>query len=95
MSVILKDMFHLKSNDKKVISFEGNLDYTGYEFIAPLFNAIVNKRVLQIHYTPFGKDAQELNFHPYHLKQYNNRWFVFGLNKDFEVPTWNLALYRI
>jgi predicted DNA-binding transcriptional regulator YafY len=95
MSVILKDTFHLKSNDKKVISFEGNIDYTGHEFITPIFNAIVNKRVLQINYTPFGKDAQELNFHPYHLKQYNNRWFVFGLNQNLEVSTWNLALDRI
>jgi len=95
MSVILKDTFHLKSNDKKVISFEGNIDYTGHEFITPIFNAIVNKRVLQINYTPFGKVAQELNFHPYHLKQFNNRWFVFGLNQNLEVSTWNLALDRI
>jgi predicted DNA-binding transcriptional regulator YafY len=95
MSVILKDTFHLKSNDKKVISFEGNIDYTGHKFIAPLFNAIVNKRVLQINYIPFGKEPQELIFHAHHLKQYNNRWFVLGLNQNLEVPTWNLALDRV
>ena len=95
MSVILKDTFHLKSNDKKVISFEDNIDYSGHEFITPLFNAIVNKRVLKVNYRPFGKDAQELNFHPYHLKQFNNRWFVFGLNQNLDAPVWNLALDRI
>jgi predicted DNA-binding transcriptional regulator YafY len=95
MSVILKDTFHLKSNDKKVISFEDNIDYSGHEFITPLFNAIVNKRVLKVNYRPFGKDAQELNFHPYHLKQFNNRWFVFGLNQNLDAPAWNLALDRI
>jgi predicted DNA-binding transcriptional regulator YafY len=95
MSVILKDTFHLKSNDKKVISFEDNIDYSGHEFITPLFNAIVNKRVLKVNYKPFGKDAQELNFHPYHLKQFNNRWFVFGLNQNLDTPAWNLALDRI
>jgi predicted DNA-binding transcriptional regulator YafY len=95
MSVILKDTFHLNSNDKKVISFEDNIDYSGHEFITPLFNAIVNKRVLKVNYRPFGKDAQELNFHPYHLKQFNNRWFVFGLNQNLDAPVWNLALDRI
>ena len=95
MSVILKDTFSLKSNSKKAISFEGNIDYTGYEFITPLFNAIVNNRVLKINYTPFGQDEIQLTFHPYHLKQFNNRWFVFGLNANLNAPSWNLALDRI
>ena len=95
MSVILKDTFSLKSNSKKAISFEGNIDYTGYEFITPLFNAIVNNRVLRINYTPFGQDEIQLTFHPYHLKQFNNRWFVFGLNANLNAPAWNLALDRI
>ena len=95
MSVILKDTFSLKSNSKKAISFEGNIDYTGYEFITPLFNAIVNNRVLKINYTPFGQDEIQLTFHPYHLKQFNNRWFVFGLNANLNAPAWNLALDRI
>jgi predicted DNA-binding transcriptional regulator YafY len=29
------------------------------------------------------------------LKQYNGRWFVFGLNEQIGVPTWNIALDRI
>ena len=29
------------------------------------------------------------------MKQYNNRWFVFGLNEKIGIPTWNLALDRI
>jgi len=95
LSVILKDTFSLKSNSKKAISFEGNIDYTGYEFITPLFNAIVNNRVLRINYTPFGQDEIQLTFHPHHLKQFNNRWFVFGLNANLNVPAWNLALDRI
>ncbi|NPA45337.1 MAG: WYL domain-containing protein, partial [Chlorobi bacterium] len=27
--------------------------------------------------------------------QYNKRWFIFGLNEDLNIPTWNLALDRI
>ncbi len=33
-------------------------------------------------------------FHPWYLKQYNNRWFIFGLNESSGVMN-NLALDRI
>ena len=78
-----------------MISFERNLDYTGENFITQLFNAIVNKRVLSIEYEPFGQEMSAIQFHPYFLKQYNNRWFVFGLNEENNIATWNLALDRI
>ena len=95
VSVILQDSFGLKTNNEKVISFERNLDYTGENYISQLFNAIVNKRVLSIEYEPFGQEMTVINFHPYFLKQYNNRWFVFGLNEENNIATWNLALDRI
>ena len=95
VSVILQDSFGLKTNNEKVISFERNLDYTGENFITQLFNAIVNKRVLSIEYEPFGQEMSAIQFHPYFLKQYNNRWFVFGLNEENNIATWNLALDRI
>lgn len=92
---MLASNFGLNETKKKVISFESNIDYAGYNHILPLFNAIENNRVLKIVYHPFGKDPFELIFHPYHLKQYNNRWFVFGLNEYNDVPAWNLALDRV
>lgn len=94
-SVILKDIFGLEEDSKKVVSFEGNEYYSGNDFISILFNAIVNKRVLRINYTPFGQAEIQLDFHPYFLKQFNNRWFVYGLNESLKIPTWNLALDRI
>ena len=95
VSVILQDSFGLKTNNEKVISFERNLDYTGENYISQLFNAIVNNRVLSIEYSPFGQERSAIQFHPYFLKQYNNRWFVFGLNEENNIATWNLALDRI
>jgi predicted DNA-binding transcriptional regulator YafY len=38
--------------------------------------------------------SQNILFHSYHLKQYNNRWFLFGKNNDYSNLT-NLALDRI
>ena len=91
----LNDQFGLKNSDKKVMSFETNIDYSGDDKIMPIFNAIVNERVLEIDYEPFDKDAYKIKFHPYYLKQYNNRWFVFGLDQEKKFPKCNLALDRI
>ena len=92
---MLTTEFGLSQSDKKNMSFESNIDYSGYDKILPLFNAIENRRVLEISYHPFNKGKYKLILHPYHLKQYNNRWFVFGFNDKYKVPTWNLALDRI
>lgn len=92
---LLNDKFSLKSQDKKVMSLESNIDYKGYVYIAPIFNAIVNKTVLKIKYEPFHKPEYEVTFHPYFLKQYNSRWFVFGYNEFNENAQWNLALDRM
>lgn len=95
MSSILTDKFDLKDSNKKVMSYDSNIDYSGYKHITPIFNAIVNKRVLIVKYEPFGKEPFELHYHPYFLKQYNNRWFVFGRNNLLNVNQWNMPLDRI
>jgi CHAT domain-containing protein len=50
-----------------------------------LYNAIYYKKVLQIQYQPFESDTPfDFTIHPHYLKQYNNRWFLFGLNNENE-----------
>jgi predicted DNA-binding transcriptional regulator YafY len=92
---MLKDQFGFKSDDRKIIGYESNVDYSGYEHISSLFNAISNKRVLEIIYKPFGKEEIHFDFHPYYLKQFNNRWFVFGRNESNGVNQWTVPLDRI
>lgn len=90
----LEQDFKLKS-DTKVISFEENQYLTGREFIGALYQAIVNRRVINIAYKPFKTTANlEYTIHPYYLKQYNNRWFLWGLNEQ-EGKLSNIALDRI
>ncbi len=92
----IEDKLGLVKKEKEVIAFDANIDLKGIDFLSPIFNAILNKRVLNILYKDF-KTPKPYNivFHPYYLKQYNNRWFVFGLNEDRETPYWNIALDRI
>ncbi|WP_430933617.1 helix-turn-helix transcriptional regulator [Saccharicrinis sp. 156] len=80
---------------EKVISFDENLFLTGREYLGELHNAITNQSVLEIEYQSFKTDLKTLFIiHPYHLKQYNNRWFLFGLNEDRNEVS-NIPLDRI
>lgn len=93
---VLNDRLGLKQNTKEVISVESNLDLIGISHLPILYECIINELVIEIEYKDFKSDSSFfINFHPYFLKQYNNRWFVFGLNEEYDVPTWNLALDRI
>ncbi|SHJ67009.1 Predicted DNA-binding transcriptional regulator YafY, contains an HTH and WYL domains [Arenibacter nanhaiticus] len=96
-TTILNDKLGLQDPDQKVLVLEANVDYTGYEHMAPIFNAIIHKKVLRISYSPFDeqKPINTFNFHPYLLKQYNNRWFAFGKNEAADHMQWNVPLDRI
>lgn len=96
MIPMLESKFGLIERKSEIISFENNVDLKGLHFLTPLFNAIINERVLLVQYKDFkSSEPYEITLHPYYLKQYNNRWFAFGLNADNQVPNWNLALDRI
>lgn len=79
-----------------VMSFEANDNTNAMQLIGVLFSAIVNKQVLLVSYQPFDKPERTYTIHPYYLKQYNRRWFLFGLTKNGEYENIsNLALDRI
>ena len=90
----LEDKLNLKGMSKSVIGFDQNLDYTASRHISDIFNAIVNRQPLNIEYRKFNGDLRNWLIHPYYIKQYNNRWFLFGLNHDKRVIT-NIPLDRI
>jgi predicted DNA-binding transcriptional regulator YafY len=82
-------------NSTKILDFEQNQFLKGLEYITPIFNAIFFKRVLAIKYLPFREENPFQHIiHPYYLKQYNLRWFMFGKN-DHKGKIINLALDRI
>jgi len=90
----LEDKLNLKHNNASVIGYEENLSYTGLEWMEDIFEAIVNKQVLKISYRTFKEKEFSYVIHPHYLKEYNNRWFLFGTNeKDGKISS--LALDRI
>jgi len=76
-----------------VIDFEKNESLKGLDYLDTVYHAIVNKQVLHIKYRSFkARSASTFLFYPYLLKEYRNRWFVFGRRKGTLI---NLALDRI
>ena len=72
---------------KEVACFEGGTK-KDKEYLMLLFNAIINRQVLDVKYWPHFQDSEDITLHPYYLKQYWRRWYLFAKReggKDVEV----------
>lgn len=92
--VKLEDKLKLRGTPNSVVGYEENPYYSGLDWFQDLFDAIINKTVLYIKYKTFSDEEFEWTIHPYYLKEYNNRWFLLGLN-DMNGSIYNIALDRI
>lgn len=77
----LEYRFGVKSNRENFVSFEQNAELKGLEFLSDIIDATVNHQPLEIHYISFKRKESVSVIHPYHVKQFNNRWFLFGLEE--------------
>ena len=89
--------FGIKANRDKIVSFEQNDQLKGIEFLSDLIDAIINHQPLKMTYRPYKGDEQTMVIHPHYLKQYNSRWFLFGLEDhgEYGMSPVNKALDRI
>ncbi|RKS25050.1 putative DNA-binding transcriptional regulator YafY [Flavobacterium endophyticum] len=84
-----------KSHTKPVIYLDKNENLKGLHFLDTLYQAIIKKVVVLLTYQSFkSKEPQQFAFHPFVLKEFNNRWFLVG-KKKASLPVVNLALDRI
>lgn len=91
----LEQSMGTSENPKNILSFDENRYLKGKEWIKRLFSAIQYEKVLHIKYHPFSHtESLHHEIHPYHLRQYNNRWFLFGYNPQYDDLS-TLALDRI
>lgn len=82
------------SGENGIVSYQENLELKGRVHIGTLFNLIVKQKQIQIIYEPYGKPQFTTTVFPYHVKQYNNRWFLFCYNKEYKSIS-NYPLDRI
>ena len=67
------------------IQFETNTMVRGTEWITPIYEAIKRQKVLKIGYHPFMDVETDYLLHPYLLKEWRNRWFVFGREEKGKI----------
>lgn len=92
----LEDKVHTeKTQESAIIDIDRNEGLKGLQYLDLLYNAILAKKVLTISYQSFKASvSSSFSFHPYLLKEYNNRWFVVG-KKNTNRDVLTLALDRI
>ncbi|WP_333616430.1 WYL domain-containing protein [Bacteroides pyogenes] len=90
----LEYRFGIKSNSDNVVAFEQNEQLKGLEYLSEVIGAAVNHTPLIIYYKTYKGKEFTSTLHPYHVKQYNNRWFLFGYEEESGKIA-NKALDRI
>ena len=84
-----------KNNRKPIIHFDSVPNLKGLKLLNPLYNYIAHKQTLRIMYKSFSaRQSHEFIICPYLLKEFRNRWFLFG-SKASDLVLFNLALDRI
>lgn len=87
----LEYRFNIKSNTENLIAFENNEQLKGLEFLSEVIDMTIYHQPISIHYCSFKGKEQDAIIHPYYVKQYNNRWFLFGYNEKYQ----NLSVYAL
>lgn len=80
--------------EQQIISFTKN-PLENSSLLGELFTVISQRQVVKLHYHKFGKeDELVVNIHPYLLKEYNRRWYLFGA-AETDNALLNFSLDRI
>ncbi|WP_046742976.1 helix-turn-helix transcriptional regulator [Kordia zhangzhouensis] len=84
-----------KTHQTSIIHLDKNENLRGLKHLDVLYQAILKKIVLRITYQSFkARNPSEIIFHPFILKEFNNRWFLIGVvGKKTKISTF--ALDRI
>lgn len=78
-----------------IINFDNVPDLKGLRLLNPLYNIIAHEQVIRVKYRSFrSKTDQEYILCPHLLKEFRNRWFLFGSHHE-DLKLYNLALDRI
>ena len=92
----LQDKLAISRNNRKpIIHFDSVPNLEGIRLLNPLYKYIAHKQTLRIMYQSFNaKQPMEFILFPYLLKEFRNRWFLFG-SKAEDMKLFNLPLDRI
>lgn len=64
------------------VTFERLDTVQGFDWFHQIYQAILGKMALKMTYQSYHGEPETFVFHPYHLREYNHRWFAFGWNTE-------------
>ncbi len=73
---------------ENIIMLETNPLTAGTQWLKPTIEAIRHQLVLDIVYRPFNADEICHTLHPYLIKEFRNRWFLFGRDNQQNKLIW-------
>ena len=83
MNTRLQTNFMSSGEEAPIIGFDENPYVQGSDYLTQLYDAICHHACLKLTYRPFLSDEAKIHeIHPYYLKQYNGRWFLFGWSQQ-------------
>lgn len=89
----LQDKLSISRNNRKpIIHFDSVPHLKGLRLLNPLYNYIAHRQTLRIMYQSFtATKPTEFILFPYLLKEFRNRWFLFG-SRSKDMMLYNLPL---
>lgn len=91
----MQDSVQCQKSHSRVVYLETNDRLKGLNFLGVLYDYIIKKTPLAVRYHSFTAKSETVqHISPYILKEFNNRWFLFGYSQ-FTRGLRTLALDRI
>lgn len=72
------------TDTKRYIQVAEVSEHSGIEWIETIYNAIVERRTLKLHYKSFGDRPSVKIISPYMIKEYRNKWYLIAYVHDKE-----------
>lgn len=84
-ALVMIDTLKEGKGTSNYISLDSSENLTGIELMEPLMTALKSNQVVSFDYFSFQKETTSHNtIHPYLLKEYQNRWFLYGKNEKYD-----------
>jgi predicted DNA-binding transcriptional regulator YafY len=74
------------SDTAKYIQLAETNAASGIEWVEKIYDAIVEKKVLRLHYKNFGEKESAKIISPYMLKEYRNKWYMLAYSSGNNKP---------
>ena len=83
---VMIDAIYEGNRTLKYLSLDSSENLSGIELMEQLITALKTSQVISFNHLNFlTEKTQLITLHPYLLKEYRNRWFLYGYNIDTKI----------